>query len=261
MIPNIGGGQSGRSWWEWLLTQPGGIGKDVGQPQMGPGMGAMDQQQRGQVQNNMMTGTSQPNPQAWWQNQARMPQGGGRGMGGPAPDPRNAQGPRFSGQPGAQPPQQPQAAPSSLGVSGGVGPPIPPGANAGGGGQGGGAGGPTQQTVSPGMLASRKTLDPILGQGWSDHFASQNGVDPLTFYIKPFANDPRARDLEWLEGKARDAAINDARFQRGGVAEWQKVHGNVDIPQEQWDTWWKMAQSNNGQPSYGGAGINPWGVY
>lgn len=125
-------------------------------------------------------------------------------------------------------------------------------ANAGVGGQGGG-----QIAVTP-LDRGHKTLDERLGDGWSASFAQKHGgMSPIQFYGNAFQ---QIQDPEQRMGAAINAAINDANFQPGAVAEWQKIHGNTPIPEEQWQKWWWQAQ--NGGANFGqGAGINPWNVY
>ena len=76
-------------------------------------------------------------------------------------------------------------------------------------------------------------------------------------------DDATDKDTQLQQAQAAErAAENDARFQGGAIQEWQRLHGNEPIPEEQWKIWYRMAQSNNGQPAYGqGAGVNAYGVY
>ncbi len=117
-----------------------------------------------------------------------------------------------------------------------------------------------------------RNIDKSVGQGFTDRFMSLHGVDPLTFYMRAFTDDPRAKGFElpgemgaqakgWLMSRAAYAAESDAKFLPGAVAEWQKVHGNVEIPQEQWERWWSISQSTGGQPLSVGVGQNAYGVY
>ena len=111
-----------------------------------------------------------------------------------------------------------------------------------------------------------------VGIGFTDSFIQRHGVDPISFYMRAFTNDPRAKgyDLpgsmgaegkQWLISRAAQAAESDARFLPGAVAEWQKVHGNAEIPPEQWDRWWSISQSTGGYPMNVGEGQNAYGVY
>lgn len=114
-----------------------------------------------------------------------------------------------------------------------------------------------QIVITP-LQRGEKTLDNQLGEGWSKQFAAQHGgMSPIQFYGNAFQ---QIQDPEQRMGAAINAAINDANFQPGWIAEWQKVHGNVPPSQEAWEkAWW---QAQNGGANFGqGAGINPWGVY
>lgn len=121
------------------------------------------------------------------------------------------------------------------------------------------------------------SIDGEVGKGFTDSFMQKHGVDPISFYMRAFTNDKRAKGWEmpgaenpgapghegysWLMNKAANAATNDARFLPGAVAEWQKVHGNAEIPPEQWDRWWSISQSTGGYPMNVGEGQNAYGVY
>lgn len=108
-----------------------------------------------------------------------------------------------------------------------------------------------QRSMNKYVDVSYLWLDKNLGNGFTDAFIDRMKVDPIRFYMKAFQDDPKAGGFkltgepnEWLMGKAAQAAENDAKFQPGAVARWQELHGsNTPIPQEQWEKWWKMAQS------------------
>ena len=116
---------------------------------------------------------------------------------------------------------------------------------------------------------SYRLVDDQFRQGFTDAFIQQHGEDPLSFYKRAFANDPKyagwetsnAEAAKQLNFRAADAAINDARFLPGAIAEWQQKHGGQAIPQEQWETWWRISQSTNGYGINGGAGVSQYGVY
>lgn len=248
-----------RAWWEWLLASqnqtgqgnhlmPGGVSTLYG--------GQASRSPQGQVTNNPASGqggvavggVGAPPNNNWWQNYQQPNYGtisqrpGNTGAG------QNAPPPNFSPNAGLTYNANPAYA-EKYGGTKGMGQPG-----------GGGAGGPAQEIIPASLKISRLKLDPRLGQGWSDNFTKLHGVDPLQFYSRPFQNRPEARDQSWLEDRAFEAAYNDAKFQPRAIAEWQKRHGNTEIPQEQWETWYDMAQ--NGGANYGGGvGINPWAVY
>lgn len=130
----------------------------------------------------------------------------------------------------------------------------------------GGTGGVQQPITNVRLQYAQQKLDPVLGKGWSENFTRQNGRDPITFYLHSLHIDPNnltdPKEVAYWTERAVEAATNDAKFQPGAIADWQKIHGNTPIPQEAWDTWWKIAQGNQGNPIYGGGtGINPYGNY
>lgn len=115
-------------------------------------------------------------------------------------------------------------------------------------------------------------IDRAVGAGFTDQFMQLHGMDPISFYSRAFLNDPKAKGFElpgpqgdqarsWLFFKSAQAAENDARFLPGAIAEWQRVHGNAEIPQEQWDRWWGISQATGGYPMNVGVGENPYGVH
>ena len=115
-------------------------------------------------------------------------------------------------------------------------------------------------------------LDNRLYKGFTDEFIGRMGVDPIRFYMREFVNDPRsagwdlpdargANAREFLTGMAAYAAESDAKFHPGAIAEWRRLHGNTEIPQEQWETWHRIAMATGGEPLRVGVGENPWGVY
>lgn len=107
----------------------------------------------------------------------------------------------------------------------------------------------------------RKAIDSALGAGWYDRFEAAHGRSPVDFYMDP-------RNYMWksqsgLTGQdavnsAMNAAIQEGTYHQDEVAEWQKLHGTQEIPQEQWDKWYNM--NRNGGPHWQGVGINPYGV-
>jgi len=134
---------------------------------------------------------------------------------------------------------------SGLGVGGSIGARINP------------VGAPT----APNSLRvdySKKRLDTRFGAGWVDDFMAHHGTDPITFFSKNFPqleNDPAA-----MVNATLGYAEKYGDFIPGAIQEWQKVHGNVAPPPEQWQAWDRMIDQG-GQPQYGGAGINPYQVY
>lgn len=115
-------------------------------------------------------------------------------------------------------------------------------------------------------------LDSRLGDGFTDQFISRMGVDPIRFYMREFVDDPRAagwqlpdergkQGRDFLTGMAAYKAETMAKFHPGAVAEWQRLHGNTEIPREQWERWDKIAMATGGNPMNVGVGENPWGVY
>lgn len=134
---------------------------------------------------------------------------------------------------------------------------------------GGGAGG---RVADPYLDYAYRNLDARLGKGFTDQFIQHNSRDPIRFYMDEFKNRPQAAgwDLpdargnaarQYLLNAAAYAAESDAKFQPGAIAEWQKVHGNTEIPLEQWQRWHNIALSTGGDPLSVGVGQNPWGVY
>lgn len=117
-----------------------------------------------------------------------------------------------------------------------------------------------------------QVLDRRLGVGFTDQFIQRMGSDPISWYAKQYANSPRfagwdlpdargADAREKLIGFAAYAAESDAKFLPGAVEEWKKVHGNAEIPREQWERWSRIALATGGDPLNVGVGENPYGVY
>lgn len=151
---------------------------------------------------------------------------------------------------------------------------------AGAGNNGSGGNGQSVWTDSNGLKHSSdyhmnyayQNLDKYFGSGWTDNFIANNGVDPIRFYMPEFVNDDGARGWQipdergaagraYLTDRAAYAARADGKFQPGAIAEWRRVHGDADIPLEQWDRWHKIAMATGGNPMNTGVGENPWGVH
>lgn len=151
--------------------------------------------------------------------------------------------------PNANPVTYPTNQPSGLGVSGAAGSvqnfrnPVAP----------------VRPPESPLLALSRSRLDNVLGDGWADTFTAQHGgQDPITFFAKNFphlAGNPQAQG-----NAALDYAEKYGKMIPNAVADWQQKHGNMPIPDEQWQQWHYQIL-NGGQPNYGGNGIDPYGVH
>ena len=123
---------------------------------------------------------------------------------------------------------------------------------------------------------SYKKYDSQFGQGWTDTFINNNGMDPISFYMQPFMNDPEASGWQmpgeygqsgrdYLENRADYAAESQGKFLPGAIEEWTAKHGAPSqynpIPQEQWDAWWKISLQHGGNPMNQGVGQSAYGVY
>ncbi len=113
---------------------------------------------------------------------------------------------------------------------------------------------------------AKARIDDALGTGWVDRFTQAHGVDPVTFYSTKENRFPLMRDMDPAKNPdaymnaAADSAIKEGQLHAHEVAEWQKLHGDVDIPDEQWQKWHSMNRSG-AAGTWQGEGVNPWGVY
>lgn len=123
--------------------------------------------------------------------------------------------------------------------------------------QGGGFGRtPPPTTTTPGIPGApgAKTwrevghaqIDSKLGQGWAENFQKAHGVSPLDFYSDKrnwFSYQASAAADYGVDSKEFANATIQATIEEGikhgqEASEWQRLHGNEPIGDEQWKRWY-----------------------